>query len=59
MYIQGAAEPVVDQHVFLIGRPPITDFLTYVRNLAIDARRRDEGQLVAEWRAANCAAGAG
>lgn len=53
MTIQGAAEPTVDQHVFLIGRPPIADFLTYVRNLAIDARRRDEGLFVDEWRTAN------
>lgn len=53
MNISGAAPPVVDQHVFLIGRPPIGDFLSYVRNLALDAQRRDEGVLADEWRAAN------
>lgn len=51
--IQGAAEPVVDQHVFLVGRPPISEFVLYYRNLAIDARSRDEGMLMDEWRSAH------
>lgn len=53
MTISTAAPPVVDQHVFLIGRPPISEFLGYVRNLAVNARTRDEGQLMEEWRVAN------
>jgi hypothetical protein len=53
MSISTAAPPVVDQHVFLIGRPPISEFLSYVRNLAVNARTRDEGELMEEWRVAN------
>lgn len=53
MSIQGAAEPVVDQHVFLLGRPPIGEFLAYYRHLAVEVRPRDEGRLMDEWRTAN------
>ncbi|HKR64412.1 MAG TPA: hypothetical protein VJZ00_11835 [Thermoanaerobaculia bacterium] len=53
MTIRGATEPIVDQHLFLIGRPPVGDFLRYYRNLAVDAGARDEGQLMHEWRTAN------
>lgn len=49
----GTAEPIVDQHVFLVGRPPISEFVLYYRNLAVDWRLRDEGRLMDEWRTAN------
>ena len=42
-----------DQHVFLIGRPPIGELLTFVRSVVVDGQSADQGALVAEWRAAN------
>jgi hypothetical protein len=53
MTISTAARPIVDQHVFLLGRPPIGDFLAYVRTCAVNARRSNDKQLMDEWRAAN------
>jgi len=42
-----------DPHVFLIGRPPITELLGFIRNMAVDGQNIDLGSLTAEWRAAN------
>lgn len=53
MNSQASAAPVVDQHVFLVGRPPISEFLLYYRNLAVGAGPRDEEALLEEWRRAN------
>jgi hypothetical protein len=43
----------VDQHVFLIGRPPVGEFLGFVRSLSVDGHAADQAALVAAWRAAN------
>jgi hypothetical protein len=39
-----------DEHLYLIGRPPLKDFIRYVRHQAIDPP--GEGTLLDEWRAA-------
>lgn len=43
----------VDDHVFLIGRPPVSDLIGFIRTMAIDGQSRNQGDLVDEWRAAN------
>jgi len=47
------AAVVSDPHVFLIGRPPITELLGFIRNMAVDGQNVDLGSLTAEWRTAN------
>lgn len=42
-----------DPHVFLIGRPPIGELLSFIRTMAVDGQSVDFGDLTAEWRAAN------
>jgi hypothetical protein len=42
-----------DPHVFLIGRPPISELLGFIRTMAIDGQNVDLGSLTAEWRVAN------
>jgi len=42
-----------DDHVFLIGRPPLSEFLGFIRTMAVDGQSADRGQLAAEWRRAN------
>lgn len=42
-----------DPHVFLIGRPPIGELLTFIRSVVVDGQSADQGALVAEWRAAH------
>ena len=42
-----------DDYVFLIGRPPINEFLGFIRTMAIDGQTSDQGQLAGEWRQAN------
>jgi len=42
-----------DPHVFLIGRPPISELLGFIRNMAVDGQSADLGALTAKWRAAN------
>ena len=44
---------VVDQHVFLRGRPPLTQFLDFVMNEAVDGDKLDRGRLASDWRDAN------
>src|SRR5712672_481548 len=43
----------IDDHVFLIGRPPVGEYLGFIRTMAIDGQERDQGILVEEWRRAN------
>ncbi len=43
----------VDDHVFLIGRPPVSDLIGFIRTMAVDGQSREQGSLVDEWRAAN------
>lgn len=43
----------MDDYVFLIGRPPILEFIGFVKGMAVDGRELDDGVLAAEWRSAN------
>jgi hypothetical protein len=47
------AATLVDDHVFLLGRPPIGEFLGFIRTMAIDGQNADQGLLTQEWRQAN------
>jgi len=47
------APAAVDQHVFLIGRPPISEFLGFVKCMAVDGQARSQAVLVEAWRQAN------
>jgi hypothetical protein len=42
-----------DDHVFLVGRPPLSEFLGFIRTMAVSGQTADQGQLAAEWRKAN------
>jgi hypothetical protein len=48
-----ASQPLVDNHVFLIGRPPLGEYLGFIRTLTVDGQSANQGQLTEEWRAAN------
>jgi hypothetical protein len=43
----------VDEHVYLIGRPPVGDVLQFVRLMAVDGRTRSQTEIAAEWRRAH------
>ena len=45
--------PNVDQHVFLIGRPPLPEYLGFIKALAVDGQSMPTGPLIDEWRIAN------
>ncbi len=45
-----AGAPLIDEHVFLLGRPSMRQYLSFVTDLAIDPA--DEQELAAEWRQA-------
>src|SRR5438477_7684176 len=47
------AAPQTDDHVFLVGRPPLGEFLGFIRTMSIDGQTADQGQLANEWRRAN------
>lgn len=47
------AHVAAHDHVFLIGRPPVSEFIGFVRAMAVDGQNSDEGALAAEWRMAN------
>lgn len=42
-----------DDHVFLIGRPPLSEFLGFVTGQVAEGQAVDAGRLADEWRAAN------
>src|SRR5258708_8538382 len=44
---------VGDDHVFLLGRPPLSEFLGFVHTMAVEGQSADQGQLATEWRKAN------
>ncbi|MEP7227244.1 MAG: hypothetical protein ABI785_07780 [Gemmatimonadales bacterium] len=53
-------EPVIlfpttptDNHVFLLGRPPLAEFLGFITTQMVGGNEADVGSLAAEWRAAN------
>ena len=43
---------IVDDYVYLIGRPTLQAFLSFVKNRSRNGRRADVGALTDEWRAA-------
>src|SRR5439155_4287650 len=45
--------PKVAPHIFLIGRPPLGEFLGYVTTQASSEEAVDRGELAEEWRTAN------
>src|SRR5882762_6991035 len=47
-----ANHQIVDDYVYLIGRPTLRDFLSFVKNRAPNGRHHDVGALVDEWRRA-------
>src|SRR2546423_15348778 len=48
------ARPLMDPHVFLIGRPPLKQWLGFVADLAVgEGSKVDTQQLAGEWRAAH------
>src|SRR3989442_364816 len=42
-----------DEHVFLVGRPPIGELMGFIRTMAVNGQTADQGQLAQQWRAAN------
>ena len=42
-----------DEHVFLVGRPPIGEYLGFVQSVAVNGHAVDLGELTEEWRKAN------
>jgi hypothetical protein len=47
------SSPAVDAYVFLSGRPPIPEFMGFIKTMAVDGRDIDQNTLVSEWRSAN------
>jgi hypothetical protein len=47
------AENLFDQHVLLIGRPPLSEYLGFVTSQTREAEAPDYGSLAREWRLAN------
>lgn len=47
-----AATPA-DEYVFLLGRPPVGEFLNFIASMAVDGQNADQGSLTQEWRQAN------
>jgi hypothetical protein len=48
-----AEQQTVDDHIFLNGRPPLTEFLGFVTSHTVDGVNADRAALAQEWRAAN------
>jgi len=48
-----AVERAGDEHVFLVGRPPIGEYLGFVQSLAVNGHAVDLCELTEEWRQAN------
>src|SRR2546427_960610 len=44
---------LIDDHVFLIGRPPLGEYLGFVTSRTVDGDKADIRQLSDEWRSAN------
>ena len=42
-----------DEHVFLIGRPPLGEFLGFVEIMSVDGQSGTRAELAEEWRLAN------
>src|SRR5712692_1275041 len=48
-----AQQGKVDEHVFLVGRPPLGEYLGFITTLAVGGNAIPQGALAAEWRKAN------
>ncbi len=48
-----ASAPLVDRHVFLDGRPPLGEYLGFLKSMAVDGEASDLRALSDEWRQAN------
>jgi hypothetical protein len=44
---------LIDDFVFLNGRPPISEFIGFIKVMAVDGHEIDQNTLMSEWRAAN------
>lgn len=44
---------VTDDHIFLSGRPPLSEYIGFVMNLTVDGAAADRAQLAHDWRSAN------
>jgi hypothetical protein len=44
--------PLIDEHIFLTGRPPLSGFVRFVRTRGVDGMRVDEETLAREWQRA-------
>lgn len=51
--LQIPAQTAIDEYVFLIGRPPIGEFIGFVRSMTLNGHQANQGQLMDEWRNAN------
>jgi hypothetical protein len=49
----GAHRDGLDDHVLLVGRPPVGEYLGFIKTLGVEGETANLGQLTAEWRAAN------
>jgi len=45
--------PLIDEHVFLIGRPPLAEYLGFLTNQTVGGDKADVRSLAEEWRSAN------
>ena len=43
----------IDDQVFLIGRPPLGEFLAFITTMAVGGQSIPQSILASEWRAAN------
>jgi hypothetical protein len=42
-----------DEHIFLIGRPPLAEYIGFIQAMTVDGQNADLGALANQWRAAN------
>jgi hypothetical protein len=45
--------PPIDEYVFLSGRPPIAEFIAFIKMMAVNGHDIDQNTLVSEWRSAS------
>ncbi len=53
MAVSDTDQPQLDEHVFLIGRPPLEEYLGFLTIQAAEGQKADTRILADEWRAAN------
>jgi hypothetical protein len=51
--ILGVQQEAADEHVFLVGRPPIQEYLGYVESRTVEGQTMDRAALMKLWRNAN------